>query len=175
VLTDEGNIQKIKKKTGAGLAGKTVDKYIFMLKNAFVFYPVGRYDVKDKQLLKTLEKNYIVDLGFRNILLGYRGSDIGHILENIVYLELLRRNFRIYTGKVGNMEIDFIAEKPNVKLYIQVAATIMDESVRERELKPLKAIRDNYEKIILSMDRNYITSDYEGIKALNIIEFLLSD
>jgi hypothetical protein len=174
VLSDEGDIQLIKRKTGKGTAGKTVDKYIRMLKSAFVFYPVGRYDIKGKQLLKTLEKNYIIDLGFRNMLLGFRDADRGHILENIVYLELLRRDYRVYVGKVGDTEVDFVAEKPSEKLYIQVTEAMWDESVRERELRPLKSIRDNYEKIIVSMDKNFISS-YDGIKSLNIIDFLLSE
>ena len=174
ILTDEGEIQSIKKKAGKGVAGRTIDKYIQMLKSAFVFYSANRYDVKGKQLLKTLEKNYIIDLGFRNMLLGFRDTDLGHILENIIYLELLRRDFRVYVGKVGETEVDFVAEKPAKKLYIQVAETMMSETVRERELRPLKSIKDNYEKIVLSMDKTYIT-DYEGILYQNIIDFLLSD
>ena len=173
VLSGEGDIQKTKKIPDKSIAGRTVDKYIRMLRNAFVFYPVGRYDVKGKQLLKTQEKNYIIDLGFRNMLLGYRDADRGHILENIVYLELLRRDYRVYVGKVGDTEIDFVAEKPSDKLYIQVTETMLDESVRERELRPLRSVRDNYEKIVLSMDKSYITS-YDGIKAKSIIDFLLS-
>ena len=171
-MTDEGDIQNVKKKAGKGIAGKTVDKYIRMLRSAFVFYSAGRYDVKGKQLLKTLEKNYIIDLGFRNMLLGYRDADRGHILENIVYLELLRRDYRVYVGKAGDAEIDFVAEKPSEKLYIQVTETMLSESAKERELGPLRSMRDNYEKIILSMDKSYITF-YDGIKALNIIDFLL--
>ena len=174
VLTDEGEILDTKRRTSKGLAGKTVDKYIQMLRSAFVFYSAGRYDVKGKQLLKTLEKNYIIDLGFRNMLLGFRDADRGHVLENVVYLELLRRDYRVYVGKVGDTEVDFVAEKPSEKLYVQVTETIMAESVRERELRPLKSIRDNYEKIVLSMDKSYIKSD-EGIKTLNVIDFLLSE
>ena len=174
VLTNEGEIQNIRNRAGKGIAGKTVDKYIDMLRKAFVFYSVGRYDVKGKQLLKTMEKNYIIDLGFRNMLLGYRDVDRGHVLENIVYLELLRRDYRVYIGKIGDTEVDFVAEKPSDKLYIQVTETILPESVRERELRPLKAIRDNYEKIVLSMDRSYVAS-YDGIKTINIIDFLLSE
>ena len=174
VLSDEGEIQKIKKNAGKGVADKTIDRYLQMLKSAFVFYPVGRYDVKGKQLLKTLGKYYLIDIGFRNMLLGYRDADRGHILENIVFLELLRRDYRVYIGKVGNAEVDFIAEKPSEKLYVQVTESMLSESVRERELRPLKSIRDNYEKIILSMDRNYINS-YDGIKSINIIDFLLGD
>ena len=97
------------------IAGKTVEKYINLLQNAFFVYSVGRYDVKGKQLLKSLGKNYISDMGFRNMLLGYRDADRGHILENIVFLELLRRDYRVYIGKVGDTEIDFIAEKPAEK------------------------------------------------------------
>jgi len=172
VLSDEGDIRKTKRNYDKNVAGKTVDRYIGMLENAFVFYPVGRYDVKGKQLLKTLGKNYIVDLGFRNMLLGYRDANRGHILENVVYMELLRRDYRVYIGKVGDTEVDFIAEKPSEKLYIQVTETMEGEAVRERELRPLKMIQDNYEKIVLSMDKNYIKS-YGGIKAVNIVDFLL--
>lgn len=172
VLSAEGDIINTKRKTGQNVAGKTVDRYICMLRNAFIFYAVGRYDVKGKQLLKTLEKNYIIDLGFRNMLLGYRDADRGHILENVVYLELIRRDYRVCVGKVGETEVDFIAEKPSEKLYIQVTETMEGGAVRERELRPLRMIQDNYEKIVLSMDRSYINS-YDGIKAINIIDFLL--
>jgi len=174
VLSAEGEIPNPKKKSGQGLAGRTVDKYVQMLRDAFVFYPVGRYDVKGKQLLKTLEKNYIVDLGLRNMLLGFRNTNRGRLLENVVYLELLRRNYRVYVGKVGDTEIDFVAEKPAQKVYLQVTETMLGESVRERELRPLMTIRDNYEKIVLSMDRAYI-KDHEGIHFQNIIDFLLSE
>ena len=169
ILSTEGEITSNKNKS---IAGKTVNKYISMLQSAFVFYSVGRYDVKGKQLLKTLEKNYIIDLGFRNMLLGYRDADRGHILENVVFLELLRRDYRVYIGKVGECEVDFVAEKPNEKLYIQVTEAMSTEEVRERELRPLKLIQDNYEKIILSMDKSYISS-YDGIKAINLIDWLL--
>ncbi|MCM1283493.1 MAG: ATP-binding protein [Muribaculaceae bacterium] len=169
ILADEGDIRRAK---GKSVAGKTVDKYIAMLRNAFVFYSVGRYDVKGKQLLKTLGKNYIIDMGFRNMLLGYRDGDRGHILENIVFLELLRRDYRVYIGKVGEAEVDFVAEKPEDKIYIQVTETMQSEETRERELRPLRMIADNYEKMVLSMDRNYIKS-YEGIKSLYLIDWLL--
>lgn len=170
ILSGEGDIQNEK---GKNIAGKTVDKYISMLRSAFIFYSVGRYDVKGKQLLKTLEKHYIIDMGFRNMLLGYRDADRGHILENIVFLELIRRDYRVYIGKVGETEIDFVAEKPNDKLYIQVTESMQAPETRERELKSLRMISDNYEKMILSMDRNYITS-YDGIKSLYLIDWLLS-
>lgn len=170
VLSHEGDIQSGK---GKNIAGKTVDKYISMLRSAFIFYSVGRYDVKGKQLLKTLGKNYIVDIGFRNMLLGYRDVDRGHIIENIVFLELLRRDYRVYIGKVGETEVDFVAEKPNDKMYIQVTESMLTPETRERELRPLRMISDNYEKIVLSMDRNFINS-YDGIKSLNLIDWLLS-
>ncbi len=171
VLSREGEIPD---RTDNHVAGRTVDKYISMLRSAFIFYSVGRYDVKGKQLLKTLGKNYIVDLGFRNMLLGYRDADRGHIIENIVFLELLRRDYRVYIGKLGEREIDFVAEKPNDKLYIQVTESMLSPETRERELKPLRMIPDNYEKIILSMDRSYVTS-YDGIKSLYLIDWLLQE
>lgn len=170
VLSNEGDIPSGK---GKNIAGKTVDKYISMLRSAFIFYSVGRYDVKGKQLLKTLGKNYIIDMAFRNMLLGYRDADRGHIIENIVFLELIRRDYRVYIGKVGETEIDFVAEKPNDKLYIQVTESMQSPETRERELRPLRMISDNYEKIVLSMDRNYIHS-YDGIKSLYLIDWLLS-
>ena len=168
ILSNEGDIDKGKIKN---IAGKTVDKYISMLNNAFIFYRVGRYDIKGKQLLKTLDKNYIVDMGFRNMLLGYRDADRGHILENIVFLELIRRHYRVYIGKIGDTEVDFLAEKPNEKLYIQVTESLASPKTRERELRPLLSINDNYEKIILTSDRNFITSE-NGIKIINVIDWL---
>lgn len=169
VLANEGDIPTVKAKN---IAGKTVERYISMLRNAFVFFSVGRYDVKGKQLLKTLGKNYIIDMGFRNMLLGYRDADRGHILENIVFLELLRRDYRVYIGKIGETEINFVAEKPNDKVYIQVTGSMQSPETRERELRPLRMIPDNYEKIVLSMDRSFINS-YDGIKSLNLIDWLL--
>ena len=169
ILSKEGDISSGKEKN---IAGKTVEKYISLLRNAFIFHSVGRYDIKGKQLLKTLEKNYIIDIGFRNMLLGYRDADRGHILENIVFLELLRRDYRVYIGKIGETEVDFIAEKADDKIYIQVSESIQSPETRERELRPLRMIPDNYEKIVLSMDKNFITS-YDGIKTLNLIDWLM--
>ncbi len=169
VLSNEGDIEGKGKK----IASQTVEKYISMLRSAFIFYSVERYDVKGKQLLKTLGKNYIIDLGFRNMLLDYRDADRDHIIENIVFLELIRRDYHVYIGKFKETEIDFVAEKPNDKLYIQVTESMLSPETRERELRPLQMIPDNYEKIVLSMDRNYITS-YDGIKSLNLIDWLLA-
>lgn len=171
VLSNEGDIRTGKQKN---IAGKTVAKYISMLCNAFVFFSVGRYDVKGKQLLKTLGKDYIIDMGFRNMLLGYRDADRGHIIENIVFLELLRRDYRVYIGKVGETEVDFIAEKPADKVYIQVTDSMQSPETRERELRPLRLIPDNYEKTVLSMDRSFIHS-YDGIKVENLIDWLLGE
>lgn len=171
VLSNEGDIRTGKQKN---IAGKTVAKYISMLCNAFVFFSVGRYDVKGKQLLKTLGKDYIIDMGFRNMLLGYRDADRGHIIESIVFLELLRRDYRVYIGKVGETEVDFIAEKPDDKVYIQVTESMQSPETRERELRPLRLIPDNYEKTVLSMDRSFIHS-YDGIKVENLIDWLLGE
>lgn len=167
-LRAEGDIEK----TTVSVASKTVSDYIRMLKDAFIVFPVQRYDVQGKELLKTLGKNYVIDLGFRNMLLGYRGTDRGHIIENVVFLELIRRDYRVYIGKVGNAEVDFVAEKPNEKIYVQVTESMQSPETRERELKPLRAIKDNYEKIVISMDRDYINS-YDGIKAINLTDWLL--
>lgn len=169
VLSSEGSLQATR---GKNIAGRTVDKYLSMLESAYIIYPVGRYDVKGKQLLKTLGKYYVIDMGFRNMLLGYRDADRGHILENIVFLELLRRDYRISIGKVGETEVDFVAEKPQEKLYIQVTESMESPETRARELRPLQMIPDNYEKIVLSMDRSFINS-YEGIKSLNLVDWLL--
>ncbi len=106
------------------------------------------------------------------MLLGYRDADRGHTLENIVFLELLRRDYRVYIGKVGEREVDFIAEKPNEKIYIQVTESMLSQETRERELRPLRNIQDNYEKIVLSLDSDFINS-YDGIKSLNLINWLL--
>ena len=170
VLSDERELLQDK----SNIAGKTVDRYINMLKNAFIFYSVGRYDIKGKQFLKTLEKIYIVDIGFRNMLLGYRDVDRGHILENVIFLELLRRDYRVSIGKIGDVEVDFIAEKPNEKIYIQVTETMAGEETRERELRPLRLIPDNYPKLVLSLDRSFIDS-YDGIQLIYIPDYLLSE
>lgn len=167
-LAHEGDIER----AGRTPASKTVESYINMLQRSFVFYGVGRYDIKGKQHLKTLGKYYIVDTGIRNMLLGYRDVDRGHILENVVYFELLRRDYRVSIGKVGEKEVDFIAEKPEHKMYVQVTESMLGEETRNRELAPLRDIPDHYEKRVLSMDRSYVNS-YDGIRVEHIIDFLL--
>lgn len=170
VLAREGNIDEGKGRRNP--ASRTVENYIEMLQNAFIFYSIRRYDIKGKQHLKTLGKYYIVDLGIRNMLLGYRDTDRGHILENVVYFELLRRGYRVSIGKIGEKEVDFIAEKPEHKMYVQVTESMAGEETRQRELAPLQEIPDHYEKMVLSMDRSFVQS-YEGIKSKYIIDYLL--
>jgi predicted AAA+ superfamily ATPase len=143
-----------------------------MLEDAFIIYKANRYDLKGKMFLKTLEKYYFVDMGIRNRLTGLRDTDYGHVLENIVYLDLVRRGYEVTIGKIGSLEVDFVASKMNEKSYYQISATIMDEKTRERELRPLQSISDNYPKYILTMDQT-IFNDYSGIKVINIIDFLL--
>lgn len=158
--------------SGRKTTSDTIDNYLKMLENAFIIYKANRYDLKGKMFLKTLEKYYIVDIGIRNRLIGLRNTDYGHVLENIVYLELLRRGYEVSIGKIGSLEVDFVASKPNEKIYYQVSATIMDEKTRERELRPLESISDNYPKYILTMDQ-IVFNDYSGIRVKNIIDFLL--
>ncbi|MBQ2663454.1 MAG: ATP-binding protein [Clostridia bacterium] len=150
----------------------TVQAYVGALLESYVFYEIKRFDVKGKEYLRTLGKYYIVDTGLRNYLLGYRDIDRGHVLENIVYFELLRRGYDTAIGKVANKEVDFVASKADEKLYIQVTETMMAPETRERELDPLKAIRDNYEKIVLTMDRSFNNS-FDGIKIINVVDWLL--
>jgi len=152
----------------------TVDNYLKMLENAFIVYKADRSDIRSKAVLKTLGKYYIADTGLRNIILGYRNIDEGHLLENVVYLELLRRGYKVNIGKTLDYEVDFIAENPNEIKYYQVTQTLKEKSVLERELRSLESIQDNYEKTILTMDRS-INKDYDGIKVKNIIDFLLED
>ena len=153
-------------------ATQTIAAYIRALEESYLFYEIKRFDVKGKAELKTLGKYYIVDTGLRNYLLGYRDVDTGHIIENIVFFELLRRGFDVAVGKVGDKEIDFIATKDDVKIYYQVTDDFTAESTKERELAPLKAVRDNYEKIVLAMNTNS-TASVEGIKIVRLIDFLM--
>lgn len=151
---------------------QTIAAYVSALQESYLFYEIKRFDVKGKAELKTLGKYYIVDIGIRNFLLGYRDVDSGHIIENIVYFELLRRGFDVAVGKVGNAEIDFIARRDDVKIYYQVTDDMNAESTRERELAPLRAVRDNYEKVVIAMSTNS-TASVEGIKIVRLIDFLL--
>ncbi len=158
---------------GTKITHNTVLNYLKMLENAYIIYKVPRYDIKGKELLKTLEKYYIIDTGIRNIMLGFRNSDLGHIIENIVYFELLRRGYDVTIGKTDSLEVDFIATNSNDKKYYQVIYGMLDESVKSRELNPLKNINDNYEKTILTMDKLYSNMSEDGIKIKYLIDFLL--
>lgn len=153
---------------------QTIDNYLNMLEKSFIMYKADRTDIRSKSLLKTLGKYYISDTGIRNIILGFRNIDEGHLLENVVYLELLRRGYRVNIGKTNDYEVDFVAENPNDIKYFQVTKTLLSDEVKEREIRSLESINDNYEKIILTMDKP-ISRDYNGIKVMNIIEWLLSD
>ena len=146
-------------------ATQTIAAYIGALQEAYMCYEIKRFDVRGKTELKTLGKYYIIDIGLRNYLLGYRDVDTGHMIENIVYFELLRRGFDVAVGKVGDKEIDFIATKDDVKIYYQVTDDMRAESARERELAPLKAVRDNYEKVVIAMNTN-TTASVDGIKII---------
>ena len=153
-------------------ATQTLAAYIGALQEAYLFYEIKRFDIKGKAELKTLGKYYIVDIGLRNYLLGYRDVDTGHIIENIVYFELLRRGYDVAVGKIGDKEIDFIATRDDIKIYYQVTDDMTSETTRERELAPLRAVRDNYEKVVIAMSTNS-TAAIEGIKVVRLIDFLL--
>ena len=167
-ISDYLNSNKVVQKSNH----QTIDNYFNMLEKSYIIYKADRTDVKSKSLLKTLGKYYVSDSGIRNIILGFRNINEGHLLENIVYLELLRRGYRVNIGKIGDYEVDFVAENPHTIRYYQVAQSISDEDVRAREIRSLENIPDNYEKIILSMDKS-INNDYNGIKVRNIISWLL--
>ena len=141
---------------------------------SYFFYEIKRLDIKGKEYLRTLGKYYIVDIGLRNYLLGFRNRDSGHTIENVVYFELLRRGYDVANGKIDNLEVDFIATTADDKKYIQVTESMQSENVRKRELTPLQRIRDNYEKIVLSLEPG-LESDYDGIKSLNLIDWLMVD
>ena len=158
---------------GRRISVNTVDSYLRALTDSYIFYKAERYDVKGKQLLKTLGKYYIVDTGLRNMLLSSAESDIGHLIENIVYLELLRRGFRVNIGKMQESEIDFVASDINGSIYYQVAASVIDKDTLERELAPLKKISNNHPKILLTLDEVGADQNYEGIKQINLLKWLM--
>ena len=152
-------------------ATQTIAAYVNALKEAYMFYEIKRFDIKGKEELKTLGKYYIVDIGLRNYLLGYRDVDSGHMIENVVFFELLRRGYDVAVGKIGTLEIDFIATNDHEKIYFQVTDDMTAESTRQRELVPLKMVRDNYRKVILTMHTNS-TASVEGIEIIRLIDFL---
>ncbi len=174
-----GNISVIKRisdtmnSLGRKITSHTVENYISALVDSFVFYPVARYDTKGKQLLKTGQKLYLADVGMRQVINGTKGGDWGHILENIVYLELARRGGEIYVGKIGDAEIDFVVVRGGEKAYYQVALTVRDAATMDRELAPLRGISDNYPKVLLTMDNDPVVW-HEGIKQQYVLDWLLA-
>ena len=158
--------------SGRKVSPNTVDDYMEALQESFIFYPVERFDINGKQLLKVNRKWYIVDLGLRNHILPKKRYDLGFSLENIVFFELLRRGFKVNVGKNGDAEVDFVAQKQGVLHYYQVTADMTNEDTFDREIRPLQSIKDNYEKMILTMDR-MTPGDYEGIKVVHLLDWLL--
>ena len=152
----------------------TISNYVEALCESYLYYPVEVMDVSGKEVLKSNKKYYIVDPGIRNYILPKQFYDLGFTIENIVYLELLRRRYNVNIGRNGRTEVDFIAKRNDVYTYIQVTASLVDENTFNREIRPLKQIKDNYEKIILTLDR-YTLGNYEGIKVINIIDWLLEE
>lgn len=157
---------------GRKISVHTVENYLDYLIESYIFNKTSRYDIKGKQYLETGEKYYATDVTMRYVLLGRKNLDAGHILENIVYLELIRRGYKVYIGKIGDNEIDFVCENKEGREYYQVAYTVREKTTLERELTPLKKINDHYPKYILTMDIDPIT-DYEGIKKINVLDWLL--
>ncbi len=169
-ISDYLNSNKIVSKSNH----QTIDNYLNMLEKSFIMYKADRTDIRNKTLLKTLGKYYISDIGIRNTILGFRNIDEGHLLENIVYLELLRRGYKVNIGKTGDFEVDFVAENPNQIIYYQVTKSLYNEEVKNREIRSLESIPDNYEKVILTMDKT-INNDYNGIKIINLIDWLINN
>lgn len=159
---------------GRKIDQKTVERYLNSLCETFFVYEAKRYNIKGKQLLKTLGKYYLVDIGLRRMLLGSRSFDAGRILENIVYLELLHRQKKVYVGKNDNLEVDFVAIDENNITYYQVAATVRDESILKRELASLQQINDQYPKYILTLDDDPV-ADYDGIKRINALKWMMGE
>ena len=160
--------------SGRKVSQNTVDDYIEALVQAYIFYRAERYDVEGKQLLKQNGKLYIADLGLRRYLLPKSGHDFGHSLENVIYLELLRRGYEVTIGKVAGNEVDFVAKKEGIVEYYQTTASMTEQTTFEREITPLRKIKDNYPKKILTLDR-WTPGNYEGIEVLNAVDWLLND
>ena len=170
-LVNEGYLEGSTRKNTP--SSHTVQTYVGALLESYIFYDVKRFDIKGKVFLRTLGKYYIADIGLRNYLLGFRNRDTGHVLENIVYFELLRRGYDVAIGKIDNAEIDFVATNADEKVYIQVTESMLSDDVRKRELAPLQKVRDNYEKTILSLEPG-LERSFDGIKSVNLIDWLLA-
>ncbi len=175
-----GSIVSVKNVTGyltsngRKVSASTVDDYMEALREAFIFYPVERFDISGKKMLKTLNKWYIVDLALRDYMVPKKTYDLGFSLENTVYFELIRRGYRVSIGKTETAEVDFVAQKNGEMIYYQVSASMLDQRTFERELLPLRSIKDNYKKIVLTLDK-FTQGNYEGIKVVNAIDWLLEN
>lgn len=173
-----GNVLSVKKiadtltSNGRSISVHTTESYLESLVESFIFNKVSRYDIKGKQYLQSGEKYYATDVTMRYALLGRKNIDLGHILENIVYLELVRRGYKVYVGKTGEKEVDFVAENKDGTTYFQVAYTVRDENTLNRELSALESINDHYPKYILTMDMDPVI-DFNGIKKINVLDWLL--
>lgn len=157
---------------GRRVSPNTVDDYMDALAESYIFYPAERFDIVGKEILKSNKKWYIVDLGIRNHILPRKNYDLGFSIENIVYFELLRKGYKVNIGKYANSEVDFVAQKNGILTYFQVTADMTNESTFEREMTPLRTIKDNYEKIVLTLDK-FSVGNYEGIKVINLIDWLI--
>lgn len=160
--------------SGRKISVNTVDNYLHALTDSYIFYKADRYDIKGRQYLKTLGKYYIVDTGIRNLLLSGSSSDVGHLIENIVFFELMRRGYRVNIGKLAEKEVDFVAGNIDGISYYQVSATVLDKTTLERELEPLQKIQDNHPKFLLTLDEIGADSNYDGIRQINLIDWLLN-
>ena len=160
-------------KLDTALRPATIGNLLQMLENAFIIYRADRYDVKGKEVLKSLEKYYLADTGLKNAIAGYNLENYGHSIENVVYLELLRRGYQVYVGKNDTKEIDFVAINKEETRYFQVTETLVGKKTQEREIAPFRSTHDFYEKTIITTDKTYVTN-LNGIKIVNLIDFLLS-
>ncbi|MBR6200549.1 MAG: ATP-binding protein [Spirochaetales bacterium] len=171
-LMSSNNIANTMINSGRSINVRTVEKYLESFTESYFLYKASRYDIKGKQYLKTGEKYYTSDLGLRYFILGRKIGDYGHILENVVYLELLRRGYDVYIGKADNFEIDFVAINSSGRIYIQVTESLQNTATRERELRPLQKLKDNYEKLILTSDKMPLSNE-NGIIIQNVLEWML--
>ena len=172
-LTSLSKIANTLTSMGRKTDAKTIEKYIRGLTDSLLVHEVSRYNIKGKEFLSTLSKYYVADLGLRQMILGNRNIDMGHILENIIYLELLRRKGNVYVGQFDKNEIDFVVINSNEIEYYQVALTVLDENTLKRELDTFKNIKDNYPKYLITLDDVMVNTDYDGIKVVNALEWLL--
>ena len=174
-LTSLSKIANTLTSMGRKTDAKTIEKYIRGLTDSLLVHEVSRYNIKGKEFLSTLSKYYVTDLGLRQMILGNRNIDMGHILENIIYLELLRRKGNVYVGQFDKNEIDFVVINSNEIEYYQVALTVLDENTLKRELDAFKNIKDNYPKYLITLDDVMVNTDYDGIKVVNALEWLLGE